>query len=70
MAWATSNGMVGTVAVELTGSARWLQQWFPLYGALVTLTAVVTFNCRFHQCFHPFPDDRVGVRIEHMSLVI
>ena len=37
---------------------------------LSILTAVVTLDSRFHQRFHPLPDDRVGVRIEHMSLVV
>ena len=34
------------------------------------LTAVVTFDGRFHQCFHPFSNDGLGGRIEHMSLVV
>ena len=40
------------------------------YTLPAVLTAVVTFNGRFHQRLHPLPDDGLGVRIEHMGLIV
>ena len=44
IACATSNGIVGTVAVELTASAKQPQRQL-VYCLLAVLTAVVTFDC-------------------------
>ena len=42
----------------------------PPYTLPAVLTTVITFNGRFHQRLHPLPDYGLGVRIEHMGLVV